>query len=122
MLKVIKPTAGVTFAVATPFPGTKLYEKIKPLDKNEYGLLNDNALKPNERFRMSDHKYDLLDLSNKLSRKYKAIPLFERMWAMRPFQKGYWSTVLIDSNHTLKYLWAMLKDLPKTFLTYWKYL
>lgn len=122
LLDKIKPSAGVTFAVATPFPGTKLYEKVAPLDKEDYHLLNDNAIKPNERFRMSDHRYDLKDLRNKLSRKYKSIPLFERMWAMRPFQKGYWFSVFVVTDYTRKYFWAMLKDLPRTFLSYWKYL
>jgi radical SAM superfamily enzyme YgiQ (UPF0313 family) len=132
-LKEIKPSAGVIFGVTTPYPGTKIYEgtvgrlekeglpdltPIKKLAKNEYSLLINNRLNPIERFRMALHTVDLERLWDKWNRRFKATPMFERMWCLRPFQPLYWKAVF-SSERFWSYIWCWLKDLPKTFILYW---
>lgn len=119
-LEEIRPTAGVIFGVTTPYPGTKIYQEYctPPLEKEEYGLLINNRLNPIERFRMSDHKVDLEKLWDKWNRHFKATPMFERMWCLRPFQILYWRSVL-KSKRLGQYVKCWLKDILKTFLLYW---
>ena len=119
LLKEIRPSAGVTFAVCTPYPGARIYESyVNPkLTCDEYGLLDGNNLRPDERFRMTEHTMNLNKLRKRLSRKFKAIPIVEKMF---PFEKRYWWTVF-RSVRLRSYVWAWTKDILKTFLTYWRH-
>jgi len=129
-LKEIRPSAGVIFSVTTPYPGTKIYtgtegrkklpdlKPITPLKKEEYSLLINNRLNPIERFRMASHRIDLEKLWDKWNRKFRATPMFERMWCLWPFQPLYWKAVL-RSKRLKSYLWCWAGDLPKTFLLWW---
>jgi len=120
LLKRIKPTAGTMFAITTPYPGTKMCKDHlkEPLKKEEYHLLANNRLDPTDRFQMASHNLDLDKLWNKLNRKYKANPMFERMWATRPFQKRYWKAIW-ESQDKTGYIKCWMKDLMKTFMLYW---
>ncbi|MBW8001729.1 MAG: B12-binding domain-containing radical SAM protein [Planctomycetes bacterium] len=119
-LKEIKPSAGVIFGVTTPYPGTKIYEdQFKPkLTTDEYHLLIGNRLNPLERFRLSDHKLDLEVIWDRWNREFKATPMFERMWAAKPYQSQYWQAVL-RSERCSQYVKCWGKDLVKTFLLWW---
>lgn len=111
LLKELKPH-GVIFGITTPYPGTKIYIDYCPqgLKKEEYHLLTGNRLDPLEQFRMAEHKLDLWKLFDQWNRKFKATPLFERMW---PRQALYWQTVL-KSNRLELYIQCWIKDLCKT--------
>ena len=120
-LKEIDPTAGLIFGVTTPYPGSEIYKFCDPpLKKEEYGLLINNRLNPLERFRMADHDLDLEKVWNKWNRDFKATPMFERMWAMNPFQPLYWAAILKSKNKS-EYIKAWSKDLIKTFLLFWSH-
>ena len=120
LLKELKPSAGVIFGITTPYPGTKIYtDHCHPaLSREEYGLLIGNRLDPLDRFRMAEHKIHLEKLWNRWNRKFKATPMFERMWCLKPFQPLYWRA-LSRSKRKRQYLKAWLKDIPKTFIIYW---
>lgn len=119
-IKEIRPTAGLIFGVTTPYPGTKLYAEHvdPPLQLHEYSLLINNRLNPIERFRMAEHKVDLEVLWDKWNRKFLATPMFERMWALRPWQSIYWKTVM-RSTRLASYVHCWILDLPKTFVLWW---
>lgn len=111
LLKELKPN-GVIFGITTPYPGTKIYSEYCPqgLKKNEYHLLTGNRLDPLEQFRMAEHKLDLWQLWDKWNMKYKATPLFERMW---PGQFLYWQAV-VKSPRIWQYVQCWGKDIFKT--------
>jgi len=117
LLKELKPSAGVIFGVTTPYPGTKIYEDYctPKLTVAEYSKLIGNRLNPIERFRMAEHDIDLERLWDKWNIRFRATPTFERMWAMKPFQKLYWKAIL-RSTRKKQYLKCWVKDIPKTFL------
>ena len=118
-LKEIKPSAGVIFGVTTPYPGTKIYQRhCEPLRRDEYRLLINNRLNPSQdRFKMSSHNLDLWKLLEKWNRRFKATPAFERMWALRPFQKLYWKAIF-NSTRKKEYMGCWIKDLFKTLILY----
>lgn len=120
-LEELKPSAGVIFGITTPYPGTKIYEDhcCPKLTVGEYSKLIGNRLNPQEdRFRMSEHKEDLWKLLDKFNLEFKVNPMFERMWAMKPFQRLYWKAIFNSSKKYL-YILCWLKDISKTFLLYW---
>jgi len=121
-LEEIKPSAGVIFGVTTPYPGTGIYKDYcnPKLNKDEYGLLINNRLNPIERFRMASHKLDLEEIWDSWNRHFLATPMFERMWAISPFQKLYWRAIF-HSQRKRKYLKSWIKDLPKTFFLWWSH-
>lgn len=119
-LEEIKPTAGVIFGVTTPYPGTAIYrDHFSPkLKKEEYGLLINNRWNPIERFRMASHDLDLEKLWDQWNMHFLVTPMFERMWAMKPFQGRYWKAFW-ESRKKRSYVWCWMKDIPKTFILWW---
>ncbi|MFH1623610.1 MAG: radical SAM protein, partial [Pseudomonadota bacterium] len=117
-LKEIRP-CGVAVSVCTPYPGTQIYDEyVMPrLRKEEYHLLQDASMKGQAGFRMAAHGLALRKLRNRLGRKFKVLPMFERMWTANPL---YWKTVAC-SGHKFAYALAWIVDLPKTFLSYWRH-
>jgi len=116
LLKELRPI-GVIFGITTPYPGTKIYtDHCHPaLSKEEYSLLIANRLDPIERFRMAEHRINLERLWDKWNRRFKATPMFERMW---PFQPLYWNAIW-KSRRFWQYVLCWARDLPKTFVIYW---
>ena len=121
-LKEIKPSAGVIFGITTPYPGTKIYEDhfpTKPTREDYHRLFGKDTRLYNENIiRLAAHDLDLEVLWNKWNRKFKATPMFERMWALQPLQKLYWKQVLRSSRRH-QYLLCWLVDIPRTFIIWW---
>lgn len=71
----IKPDV-CSYAIMTPFPGTDIYSKIKPLSIDEYQLCNTAPTSFNPRFKFSEHN---MDLDNLLYRLYKKNRTYKNM-------------------------------------------
>ena len=115
-VKKSKPTASI-LSICTPYPGTVLHKQYiegSDFDKpSNYWKFKDS--RTDEAFRMSDHKLDLGETARYMERKMKIAPLFERMWALRPYQPLYWKTVL-QSPHRKAYIKCWCLDIRNTFL------
>jgi len=118
VFKEINPSAGVILSVTTPYPGSEIYKYCDPpLKRDEYRYLLNHRLNPTKRFRLAKHDLDLEKIFHQWNRDFNITPMFERMWAMKPFQPLYWKAVL-KSKRKLEYLKCWAKDIPKTMLIY----
>lgn len=121
LVKEIKPTSAIV-SLATPYPGTKIHDDyIKGTDfdtKENYWRFKDD--RTNEAFNMQLYKEpeDLGEIWKDFDRKLKVQPMFERMWAMWPFQLSYWKAIR-GSQRKRDYFKAWGKDLVITFLKWW---
>ena len=104
----IKPNI-CSFAIMTPFPGTDIYSKIKPLSIDEYHLFSPAPFIFNPRFKFSKHNIDLEALIHDLykqNRAYKSL-LFASL------NLNYINQIL-KSKRKLKYVFEF-----GSFIKYW---
>jgi len=107
------------FALMTPFPGTDIYEEVRPkLTKDEYGLFSGayTTLK-DPRFRFSQHDLDLDKLV------WKAHVSFNTLWrrASFLFNMAYLKQIL-KSRRKWEYLTTLLKVFRRIIDYYWAHL